>query len=966
MSESPEHGNAGEDTLHVQLFFLVTLAVLSVGVILKLTAIGTPLAGPHAPDGIISFEVAAFPEKAKLILDQWKDTELLPGEARRLGRESADGLTALDSALSSLKWDFVFIPLYATTIALACWLLASSFRRQIASMRDRPDALLSERVCRIGHRFGKWLAVALAGAAVLDCIEDVALLRLLTQYDPSHAPGRPWTLLAAGSAWLKFGILAVAFLYLAAASILLGWEKGRWVIRRMVLVRVPILITLVVWLLAFLGMFGPSTFRNVMVTRSFIGPVIIAFQVILTLKLCEFIGRFVWEVSQRRFGVPENPGVPAILDPDSSEASAGGCAIIIRFYLFLMPLLAVVMWRHEWGDHSKWLSLPRACAAVFTGAVLAQLFLMFVEGSTSRILQNVRARQGTALGNQSTDEATVPKLTQQVSESNWSIRIGRFLDRWFGPGFIWEEGDDATDPSRKPGQLRIEHIQLALNFAALFAIYVVAGVFLWPEWRFVDWPPPLAYVLGLLMLLLSILSALAFLLDRYRIPLLAGIFLWIGLMHGLHRVDHIFELSRGGVAAADPVASLENRLKVGRGDADMHTGEGVVTVVCAAGGGIQAAAWTARVLEELCADEELGRSFGRSIALISSTSGGSTGAYHFLETFSEEGVPGADVPNGGVFDAAFSSSLEEALWGLLYPDAARALFPIHFPRRHDRGWAIERAWLRHTNAMLGKPGRAPTRWSDWTRRTESGALPAVIFNSTIVESGQQLLLSTVDLGDADDASPQRGTTTLQSVYGQQEPVDLDAVTAARLSATFPLISPASRARFDLESRKLGHAPAWHVVDGGFYDNPAIVPALTWMRQVLVDDAPKAHIRKVLVIHIDGFPAGVRRDRFDSLEAPGGRGQSVAAAALWPVQTLASVRGSSQTSRGMFELELLADRFPQIVQVSFRPGAYPSGEAPPLSWQLSATDRTHLDESWKLQKEGPACAAIRELFEPAAP
>ena len=56
-------------------------------------------------------------------------------------------------------------------------------------------------------------------------------------------------------------------------------------------------------------------------------------------------------------------------------------------------------------------------------------------------------------------------------------------------------------------------------------------------------------------------------------------------------------------------------------------------MVTAAGGGIQAAAWTAQVLTGL--DEIYGKEFSDSIGVVSSVSGGSVGAMFFLDRWDD-------------------------------------------------------------------------------------------------------------------------------------------------------------------------------------------------------------------------------------------------------------------------------------------------------------------------------------------
>jgi hypothetical protein len=122
----------------------VPLLVLTLAVMAGLRALDGPLKTGVAPSGIVSFELAGELAVAQSILESW-------GE---MGRVSA-GL--------SLGLDYLFLVAYATTITLACVLVAGSLAR--------PARHLSS--------VGMCLAWAQLCAALLDCVENYALIRLL-------------------------------------------------------------------------------------------------------------------------------------------------------------------------------------------------------------------------------------------------------------------------------------------------------------------------------------------------------------------------------------------------------------------------------------------------------------------------------------------------------------------------------------------------------------------------------------------------------------------------------------------------------------------------------------------------------------------------------------------------------------------------------------------------------------------
>jgi hypothetical protein len=120
-------------------------------------------------------------------------------------------------------------------------------------------------------------------------------------------------------------------------------------------------------------------------------------------------------------------------------------------------------------------------------------------------------------------------------------------------------------------------------------------------------------------------------------------------------------------------------------------------------------------------------------------------------------------------------ALGEIAWAMVYPDFTRVVLPFSkwAPNRLiDRGWALEQTWRRRgqIEAMLG----------DWRAGINDGWRPTVFFNSTIVESGEPLLLSTNDLGQKTLSGVGR-----KSIDTFLPGCDVPVVTAVRLAASFP-------------------------------------------------------------------------------------------------------------------------------------------------------------------------------------
>ena len=131
-----------------------------------------------------------------------------------------------------------------------------------------------------------------------------------------------------------------------------------------------------------------------------------------------------------------------------------------------------------------------------------------------------------------------------------------------------------------------------------------------------------------------------------------------------------------------------------------------VILVGAAGGGIQAAAWTAQVLagieswliEKRGEQKATDADWRRALRLVSGVSGGAVGLYHYIDKWPENEDHLKPERRASALKDAIrggrASSLEAIGWGLAGPDFWRIFAPPLFRGRLrfiDRGWALEAA-----------------------------------------------------------------------------------------------------------------------------------------------------------------------------------------------------------------------------------------------------------------------------------
>jgi hypothetical protein len=486
-----------------------------------------------------------------------------------------------------------------------------------------------------------------------------------------------------------------------------------------------------------------------------------------------------------------------------------------------------------------------------------------------------------------------------------------------GRGYIDYEADPEVRFPLLPG-----HGGALSMWLTFVTVYAVVGVVTSP-WITSLRAPSLAGLLLLLTMLNWGLSGMAFFFDRFRIPVLASIlvFMVIGSIIFPRSDSYYFIYPK----PANTDAEFMPQDLIGQREGAK------VILVAANGGGIQAAAWTARVLtgiEEGCRNggDCGGRSFARSIRWISAVSGGSVGVMYFINAYRDDGnLPPEQNSLEEVVRLAGRSSLDGMAWGLVYPDFLRGVAPflseLPFFWKTDRGRALEFEW-QHGVELKARLGQ-------WRRDTMMGKRPGVVFNATMVDSGRPLLFSTIE--HEQNLSVAK---TFGEVYADY---DAPVTSAVRLSATFPYVTPAARAHRD-DKRDLSD-PEYHVVDGGYYDNYGMATLVEWLDKELVK--PAVNVTELMVIRIHSMPAGMERDPRES------RGFFYQTTV--PVVALANVRGAGQLSHSKVEFELLQkhwrNRGDRKVDIELATFEYPNDDAP-LSWHLTERQKQAVEKAWK--------------------
>ena len=505
------------------------------------------------------------------------------------------------------------------------------------------------------------------------------------------------------------------------------------------------------------------------------------------------------------------------------------------------------------------------------------------------------------------------RLRTKVDRVRWRLRrrMLTWADVLLGPGFL----DYAAKRPRRflPGYF--------IAFAWLVFLVVTfedAGwQFSHPELLFNRFrlmtPSPLSMVLTGALLLVAILSFLSFYADRFHLPLSIAVLSLMACATYVSGVDHQFwseRLQPGSLnEAATPREVIESSPRK-------------LIVVAAAGGGIHASGWTAQVLAGLREGAQ-GQAFKRALRVISGVSGGAVGAAFYAGTY--DGVWSEKAYSlDEARSRAMASSLSAVSWGLVYPDMHRLLLPIPrwLWRDEDRGTSLERS-------IASTAGRSPgPRLLSLAPLVKNG-FPVLLLNATL---SADALPVTFTNSRYPDPSVKDVVVRIGSFHEDFQR-DTRLETAARLSATFPIVSPAAR-------------PGEYVglntfVDGGYFDNSGLYALMAWLTQAAPPLTSGTQRHDVLLLMIEPFP-----------ESP--NGAPTAANVSWyrqftiPLETVWGVHATGQEVRNRYELPLLKrfldDRF-NVHELQFRYAPSKGCEKPPLSWHLTSAEKKCIADAW---------------------
>lgn len=249
-----------------------------------------------------------------------------------------------------------------------------------------------------------------------------------------------------------------------------------------------------------------------------------------------------------------------------------------------------------------------------------------------------------------------------------------------------------------------------------------------------------------------------------------------------------------------------------------------LVLLTASGGGQRAAYWTMHALQKSDSITE-GRLFNHTVT-ISGASGGLIGAAYFRELKHQQ-VQGNQI---NINDQKYLDNIgKEALNPIIFSMLTNDIFIRYqffdyggysYPK--DRGYAFEQKINANTNGILNK------KIIDYQKPELSADIPMLFLAPTSVNDGRKLYITPNTVSYMSDNSVRNDTlkSMFQNrsidflrMFKNQDAENLSFLTALRMSASFPYITP---------NVNLPSEPQLEIMDAGLADNFGISDAILFL------------------------------------------------------------------------------------------------------------------------------------------
>ncbi|NOT74204.1 MAG: patatin-like phospholipase family protein [Cyclobacteriaceae bacterium] len=372
----------------------------------------------------------------------------------------------------------------------------------------------------------------------------------------------------------------------------------------------------------------------------------------------------------------------------------------------------------------------------------------------------------------------------------------------------------------------------------IFAVVLILGIFKdYPAFQF----PAAASFMIFLTIFVMLSGAFSYWFGGWSITVAMGIFLVLNFLagegwltkkyqaFGLNYKMEPVEYTIDGLKSLNNDSTIQfarrNTLSILENWKKKFEGKPVpkMVFICSSGGGKRAALWTLAALQQ--ADSLSGGKLMDQSMLITGASGGLIGASYYREVVLRKKM-GEDIkPYSPSHQRKIATdNLNPLIFSLLANDLFVGFTKFEYAGQRysrDRGYTFEEQLNIDTEYMMDK------KISDYQKPEADAIIPMLILSPTIINDGRKLYISPQPISylNSDILNfPKYGNSKFsgvdfQQMFEKQGGSNLRFLSALRMSATFPYITP---------NTTLPTNPPIQIMDAGISDNFGITDAVRFI------------------------------------------------------------------------------------------------------------------------------------------
>ncbi|WP_190277286.1 patatin-like phospholipase family protein [Taibaiella lutea] len=247
-------------------------------------------------------------------------------------------------------------------------------------------------------------------------------------------------------------------------------------------------------------------------------------------------------------------------------------------------------------------------------------------------------------------------------------------------------------------------------------------------------------------------------------------------------------------------------------DSSGSTSKPPLVIISVSGGGSRASYWTFRCLQY--ADSITHGQLFRHNVFITGASGGMIGAAYWRSVHTQAALGKIEQPYNPAYQQLVGKDLLNAvIFSLACVDIISPFNKITIAGKRfnkDRGYAFDKELASNSKGLLNYTLK------DYKGYEASGLSPMLLINGTIINDARRILISpqpvsylTRSVNSLGNPNPIIDAVDFAAFFKNQDPMDMQIMSALRMSATFPIVLPVV---------KLPSYPEMNVMDAGLRDN----------------------------------------------------------------------------------------------------------------------------------------------------